>query len=116
MLTEDALFGVHTLNLASFLLYAVTATSAHFVISLGQTLFHRYLGHRRLGGRFFKNHIQFHHAHYSGDHVVSADYLDNGANNTLFFLSPAALVVCLSYFFLTFDVFVVQLSAMSLSF
>jgi sterol desaturase/sphingolipid hydroxylase (fatty acid hydroxylase superfamily) len=116
MLTKDALFGVHTLSFAGFLLYAVTAMSAHFVMSLGQTLFHRYLGHRRLGGRFFKNHMQFHHAHYSGDHVVSADYVDNGDNNTLFFLSPAALVVCLSYFLLRFDLFVVQLAAMSLSF
>ena len=97
-------------------LYCCTAMSAHFLMSLGQTLFHRYLGHRRLGGRFFKNHLQFHHGHYSGDHVVSTNYLDNGDNNTLFFLSPVALVVGLSYFFLRLDLFMVQLAAMSLSF
>jgi hypothetical protein len=79
-------------------LYCFTAMSAHFLMSLGQTLFHRYLGHSRLGGRFFKNHLQFHHGHYSGDHVVSTHYLDNGDNNTLFFLSPVTLVVGLSYF------------------
>jgi len=85
MLTKDVLFGVF--------LYCGTSMAAHFLMSLGQTLFHRYLGHSHLGGRFFKNHIQFHHTHYSGDHVVSTHYLDNGDNNTLFFLMPVVLVV-----------------------
>jgi hypothetical protein len=71
---------------------------AHLLMSLGQTLFHRYLGHSRLGGRFFNNHIQFHHVHYAGNHVVSAHYLDNGDHNTLFFLMPVALVIGLSLF------------------
>ena len=101
MLTKDVLFGVF--------LYCFTAMSAHLLMSLGQTVFHRYLGHCRIGGRFFKNHMQFHHAHYSGDHVVSIQYLDNGDNNTLFFLTPVALVVGLSYLFLRLDLFVVQL-------
>ena len=85
-------------------------------MSLGQTLFHKYLGHRRFGGRFFKNHIQFHRAHYSGDHVVSAGYLDNGDNNTLFFLIPVAVIVGVSYLFVRLDLFAVLLVAMSLSF
>ena len=96
--------------------YGLTALGAHLLISLGQTLFHRYLGHNRLGGRFFKNHIQFHHAHYAGDHVVSTRYLDNGDNNTLFFLFPVFLIVGLSYLFLRLDLLVVQFAAMSLSF
>ena len=62
----------------SLLVYGFTAMIAHLLMSLGQTLFHRYLGHSRLGGRFFKNHIEFHHVHYAGDHVVSTHYLDNG--------------------------------------
>ena len=94
----------------------LTAMLAHFLISLGQTLFHRYLGHGHLGGRFFKNHIQFHHDHYAGDHVVSAHYLDNGDNNTLFFLTPIALLVGMSYIFLRLDFFVVNLTVMLLSF
>src|SRR5437764_2600035 len=98
------------------LLYCFTAMIAHLSMSLGQTLFHRYLGHHRLGGRFFKNHMQFHHAHYSGNHVVSTYYVDNGANNTLFFLLPVVLVVSLSYLFLRWDLLVVQLAAMSVSF
>src|SRR4030081_1883359 len=91
----------------SLLLYGLIAMMAHFLMSLGQTLFHRHLGHRRLGGRFFKNHIQFHHAHYSGDHVVSAHYLDNGDNNTLFFLIPVVSVVGLSYLILRLDLLAV---------
>ncbi len=98
-------------------LYVFTAMSAHLVMSLGQTLFHRYLGHRRLGGIFFRNHVHFHHAHYSGDHIVSARHGNNNeGNNTPFFLIPTVLVVGLSYLFLRFDLFVVQLAAMSLSF
>ena len=31
-------------------LCSVTATTAHLLMSLGQTLFHRYLGHRGIGG------------------------------------------------------------------
>jgi sterol desaturase/sphingolipid hydroxylase (fatty acid hydroxylase superfamily) len=99
-----------------FCLYCLTAICAHFLMSLGQTLFHRYLGHCRVGGRFFKNHIQYHHAHYSGSHVVSTHYLDNGDNNTVFFLAPVALVVGLSYLFLRLDLLGIQLAAMSLSF
>src|SRR5436853_2099771 len=98
----------------SLLAYVFTAMIAHLLMSLGQTLFHRYLGHSRLGGRFFKNHIQFHHVHYAGDHVVSARYLDNGANNTLFFVMPVAVVLGLSYLFLRFDLIVVQLVVTSL--
>ncbi len=89
----------------SLLLYGLTAVCAHFLMSLGQTLFHRYLGHSRIGGRFFKNHIQFHHTHYTEDRVVSAHYLDNGDNNTLYFLMPAGVVVGLGYFFLRLDLF-----------
>jgi hypothetical protein len=97
-------------------LYCFTATVAHFLMSFGQTLFHRYLGHRHVGGRFFRNHVQFHHTNYSGDHVVSSRYIGEEGNNTPFFLIPTALVVCVSYFFLRLDLFVVLLTAMSLSF
>src|SRR3979411_3210411 len=107
MLTRDILFCVNILSLANVLLSRFTAMIAHLAMSLGQTLFHRYLGHSRIGGRFFKNHIQFHHAHYCGDHVVSTHYLDNGDNNTLFFLMLVAVIVSLSYLFLRLDLLVI---------
>lgn len=103
-------------TLIDVFLYCFTATAAHLLMSLGQTLFHQYLGHRRWGGRFFRNHVQFHHAHYSGNHVTSNHYLDNGDNNTLFFLTPVAVIAGLSFLFLRLDLLIVQLAAMSLSF
>ena len=42
------------------------------LMSLGQTLFHRYLGHRGIGGRFFRNYLDIHHRHYSGKPYASA--------------------------------------------
>jgi sterol desaturase/sphingolipid hydroxylase (fatty acid hydroxylase superfamily) len=97
-------------------LYCFTATIVHFLMSLGQTLFHQYVGHRHWGGRFFRNHAQFHHTYYSGDHVVSSRYIGEEGNNTPYFLIPTALVIGVSYFFLRLDLFIVQLAAMSLSF
>jgi sterol desaturase/sphingolipid hydroxylase (fatty acid hydroxylase superfamily) len=101
---------------ANLFLYCFTAMMAHLLMSLGQTLFHCYLGHSRLGGRFCTNHIQIHHVHYAGYHVLSTKYLDNGDNNTLFFLMPVAVVVGMSYFLLRLDVLAIQFAAMSLSF
>jgi sterol desaturase/sphingolipid hydroxylase (fatty acid hydroxylase superfamily) len=101
---------------ADVLLYCFTAMITHSLMSLGQTLFHRYLGHTRLGGRFFTNHIQFHHGHYFGDHVISSRYLDNGDNNTLFFMLPVALIIALSCLLLRLDLFIVQATVTSLSF
>ena len=80
-------------------LCSLTATTAHLLMSLGQTLFHRYLGHRGIGGRFFENHLYIHHRHYSGNHVVSEYYLNEEANNTPFFLIPVTLVISLGYLF-----------------
>jgi hypothetical protein len=85
-------------------------------MSLGQTLFHQYLGHRRHGGIFFRNHVHFHHAHYSGDHVGSVHYAKNEGNNTPYFLIPTVLVIGLSYLVMRLDLFGVQLVAMALSF
>ena len=97
-------------------LCSLTATTAHLLMSLGQTLFHRYLGHRGIGGRFFENHLYIHHRNYSGNHVVSEYYLNEERNNTPFFLIPITLVISLGYLFLPLDLFIVQLTAMSISF
>jgi hypothetical protein len=97
-------------------LCSLTAMTAHLLMSLGQTLFHRYLGHRGIGGRFFENHLHIHHRHYSGNHVVSEYYLNEEANNTPFFLIPITLVISLGYLILPLDLFIVQLTAMSISF
>ena len=97
-------------------LCSLTATTAHLLMSLGQTLFHRYLSYRCIGGRFFENYLYVHHRNYSRNHVVSENYLNEEANNTPFFLIPITLVLGLSYLLLPLDLFTVQLTAMSISF
>jgi hypothetical protein len=57
-------------------------------MSCGQTLMHCWLGHHRLGGRFFHNHINFHHTYYARGHLTSAVYRGTDGNNTPFFLIP----------------------------
>ena len=52
-------------------LILVTAVATHLVMSFSQTLMHYKLGHRPMGGKFFRNHINFHHTYYSKDHLVS---------------------------------------------
>ena len=52
-------------------LILVTAVATHLVMSFAQTLMHYKLGHHPMGGKFFLNHINFHHAHYCKDHLVS---------------------------------------------
>ena len=56
-------------------LFLVTAVTTHLVMSFAQTLMHYKLGHHPMGGKFFRNHINFHHAHYSKDYLVSPTYL-----------------------------------------
>ena len=48
--------------------------------------------------------------------MVSTHYLDNGDNNTPFFLIPVLAVVAISYLFVPFPLFVVQLATMTASF
>jgi hypothetical protein len=56
-------------------LFLMIAIATHLVISFGQTLMHYKLGHCPMGGKFFRNHINFHHTYYSRDHLVSRAYL-----------------------------------------
>src|SRR5258708_30901852 len=48
-------------------LFLMTAVATHLVMSFAQTLMHYKLGHHPMGGRFFRNHINFHHTYYSKD-------------------------------------------------
>src|ERR1700736_5652936 len=85
------------------LVCSLTATTAHLLMSLGLTLFHRDLGHRGIGGRFFENNLYIHHRHYSGDHVVSDNCLNEEANNPPFLLIPVTLAISLGYLVLPLD-------------
>jgi hypothetical protein len=66
-------------------LFLVTAVATHLVMSFAQMLMHYKLGHHPMGGKFFRNHINFHHTYYSKDHLVSRTYRGDEGNNTPFF-------------------------------
>ena len=97
-------------------LFLMTAVATHFVMSFAQTLMHYKLGHHPMGGKFFRNHINFHHTYYSKDHLVSPTYLGDEGNNTPYFLIPVFLVGGCSYLVLPVDLFVVQAVACAASF
>jgi hypothetical protein len=99
-----------------FPLFLLTAVITHLVISFGQTLMHYKLGHHRMGGRFFHNHINFHHTYYSKDHLVSRTYLGDEGNNTPFFFIPVFLAGGCAYFILPLNLFVVMVVASAASF
>src|SRR5258706_8006648 len=97
-------------------LFVMTAVATHLVMSFVQTLMHSKLGHHRMGGRFFRNHIDFHHTSYSEEHLVPRRYRGEEGNNTPFFFIPVALVGAATYFVLPLDLFVVQVIACAASF
>ena len=42
-------------------LFLMTAVATHLVMSFGQTLIHYKVAHHPMGGKIFRNHINFHH-------------------------------------------------------
>src|SRR5260370_7819741 len=92
-------------------LFLMTALATHLIMSFAQTLMHYKLGHRPMGGKFFRNHINFHHTYYSKDHLVSRTYLGDEGNNTPFFFIPVFFVGACTYLLLPFDLFVFQVVA-----
>ncbi|HEY5379303.1 MAG TPA: hypothetical protein VIJ78_07170 [Pseudolabrys sp.] len=94
----------------------LTAIATHLIMSVAQTLMHHHLGHRPLGGKLYRNHINFHHTYYAKDHLVSAVYRGDEGNNTPFFFIPVFMVGSVSFFLLPLDLFVVQALVCAASF
>jgi Fatty acid hydroxylase len=101
---------------SEFLRIGGTAALTHYLVSFCQTVFHQRLGHRRLGGKLFRNHVRWHHGYYAGDHMVSEKYLTEHGNNTPFFLIPIAGVAAAAWSFLPMDLFVTHVATLALSF
>jgi hypothetical protein len=74
-------------------LFFIVAVATHLVMSFAQTLMHYKLGHHPMGGKFFRNHINFHHTYYSKDHLLSRTYLGDEGNNTPFFFIHAEAAI-----------------------
>lgn len=98
------------------LLLVLTAVCTHLVMSGGQTLLHYRLGHRRLGGMLYRNHIKFHHTTYARGHLASATYQGEEGNNTPYFLVPTCLVGAVLFFVLPLPVFGVMVLTSAASF
>jgi hypothetical protein len=81
-------------------LFLMTAVATHLVMSFGQTLIHYKVAHHPMGGKFFRNHINFHHTHYSDAHLLSRTYLGDEGNTTPYFFVPVFLVGGCAYFLL----------------
>src|SRR3981081_4304985 len=94
----------------------VIAVATHLVMSFVQTLMHYKLGHHLMGGKFFRNHINFHHTYYSKDHLVSRTYLGDEGNKSPFLFIPVFLVGACTYLLLPLDLFVVEVVACAASF
>ena len=97
-------------------LFLVTAVATHLVMSFGQTLIHYRVAHHPIGGKIFRNHINFHHNHYCDDHLVSRTYLGDEGNTTPYFLIPMLVVGGGAYFLLPLNLFVVMTVAGAVSF
>jgi hypothetical protein len=97
-------------------LLLLTALATHLVMSFGQTLIHYRIAHHPMGGRIFLNHMNFHHVHYSGDHLVSGRYLGDEGNTTPYFFIPVLLVGGCAYFLLPLGFFAVMVAAGAASF
>ncbi len=97
-------------------LFLVTAVGTHLMMSFGQTLIHYKVAHHPLGGRIYRDHLNFHHTHYSEGHLVSGTYLGDEGNTTPYFLIPVFLVGGCAYWLLPLNLFVVMAVACAASF
>ncbi len=98
------------------LLFCLTAICTHLAMSGSQTFLHYWLGHRRLGGALYRNHIKFHHTYYAQGHLVSTKYRGAEGNNTPYFLIPTVLVGAGLFYLLPLALFVVTALAGAASF
>jgi sterol desaturase/sphingolipid hydroxylase (fatty acid hydroxylase superfamily) len=97
-------------------LFGVVIAGTHLVMSGGQTLMHYWLGHRRLGGPLFRNHINFHHANYARGRLASTVYQGDEGNNTPYFLIPVSLGGVAMFFILPLGLFIAMAVAAAASF
>ena len=97
-------------------IFAVAIVITHLVVSGGQTAMHCFLGHRRIGGFLFRNHINFHHAFYKKGRLASVTHPGDEGNNTPFFVIPVALAAAGVFFLLPLGLFLAVILAAAASF
>ena len=97
-------------------LMVLAAIGTHLLVSISQTLFHCGLGHHRIGGIFYRNHIRFHHTFYAKGHLVSSAYRGDEGNNTPYFLIPTVLVAGGVFLVMPLYLYLVVIAASAASF
>ena len=97
-------------------LFLAIAVATHLMMSFGQTLIHYTVAHHPRGGKIFRNHINFHHTHYSDDHLVSGTYLGGEGNTTPYFFIPVFLVGGAAFWLLPLNFFAVMAGTSAASF
>lgn len=102
--------------LPEVLLVLTTVLATHYFMSFAQALMHRTLGHQPIGGKFFRNHLAFHHTYYSKDHLVSQNYRGEEGNNTPFFFIPVCFVGAIVFFILPLYLFITLVITCAASF
>lgn len=108
---------LHTVSpLVLTLSLCLVAVGTHLLMSLGQTLIHYKIAHHPIGGRVFRNHVNFHHTHYSDAHLVSQTYLGDEGNTTPYFFIPILLAAACAYLLMPVDLFIVAAVACAASF
>jgi hypothetical protein len=114
---EDVLMPQAVLPLVlTFSLFLMTAVATHLVMSFGQTLIHYKVAHHPMGGKIFRNHNNFHHTHYSEDHLVSRTHLGDEGNTTPYFFIPILLIGGCAYLLLPLKFFIVMIVVTAASF
>jgi len=102
--------------LPQVLLFLATALATHYFMSFVQALMHRTLGHQPIGGKFYRNHLKFHHTYYCENHLISQKYQGNEGNNTPFFFIPVCVVGACVFFVLPLYLFLALVIACTASF
>src|ERR1700722_6090550 len=87
-------------------LFVAVVASTHLVMSFAQTLMHYRLGHRPMGGGLFRNHINYHHAHYARGHLTTTTPEGKEGNNTPYFFIPVLLAGTAAWLVLPLTMFI----------
>jgi hypothetical protein len=97
-------------------LFVAVVASTHLVMSFAQTLMHYRLGHRPMGGGLFRNHINYHHAHYARGHLTTTTPEGKEGNNTPYFFIPVLLAGAAAWLVLPLTLFIAMSLAAGASF
>ena len=95
---------------------AVGVVAAYLTGSLLQTVLHRWLGHRAVGGFFRRRHVLEHHRIYSAKRLVSSEYSDEERSLTPYYVLPAGALIALLGLLLPFAPFAGFTSTLLISF